>query len=213
MGNGSIWWSHCGWLGLWMLIMSCVQSCEESRNHRMIWVGRHLKNHPFQPPCHKQGHFPLDQVKKWHQSHAWGQIDWPSMISVEWPVCCKREITKSFKTNSKAYLQDCLGMNSTFISLCGRDVWQTEWQNSLPWRVPTAPFMKMDDVGQAGPWGLDKPGMVEALLGIGARWALKSLPAQSILWFYVHGAEFRTVLWSLEKPCTFPGLLTHPMKV
>ena len=28
----------------------------------MVWVGRDLKDHLVQPPCHGQGHLPLDQV-------------------------------------------------------------------------------------------------------------------------------------------------------
>lgn len=27
-----------------------------------FWVGRHLKEHPIPAPCHRQGHFPRDQV-------------------------------------------------------------------------------------------------------------------------------------------------------
>jgi len=28
----------------------------------MVWVGRNLKDYLVQPPCHGQGHLPLDQV-------------------------------------------------------------------------------------------------------------------------------------------------------
>lgn len=67
--------------------------------------------------------------------------------------------------------------------------------------------MKMDDVGQAGPRGLEKPGIAEGVpwQGAGARWTLISIPTQIIPWFYVYGAEFRTVMVDLR---TFPGLLT-----
>jgi len=31
--------------------------------HRMVWVGRDLKDHlVYNPPCHGKGHHPLDQV-------------------------------------------------------------------------------------------------------------------------------------------------------
>ena len=33
-----------------------------SQNHRMVWVGRDLKDHLIPAPCHEQGHLPLHQV-------------------------------------------------------------------------------------------------------------------------------------------------------
>jgi len=34
----------------------------ESQNHRMVWVGKALKDHLILTTCHGQGHLPLDQV-------------------------------------------------------------------------------------------------------------------------------------------------------
>jgi len=35
-----------------------------SQNHRMVWVGRDLTDHPVPTPCHGQGHLPSDQLLK-----------------------------------------------------------------------------------------------------------------------------------------------------
>jgi len=32
----------------------------------MVWVGQDFKYHPVPTPCHRQGHFPLDQVAQSH---------------------------------------------------------------------------------------------------------------------------------------------------
>lgn len=45
-------------LRLWPLSVPKHPNSEESRKQRfMVWVGRHLKNHPVPiPSCHEQGH-------------------------------------------------------------------------------------------------------------------------------------------------------------
>ena len=44
-------------------ILLCIQSVLWTPvNHRMVWVGKDLKDHLVPPPCHGQGHLPLAQV-------------------------------------------------------------------------------------------------------------------------------------------------------
>ncbi|XP_047906349.1 ADP-ribosylation factor-like protein 15 isoform X5 [Anser cygnoides] len=38
-------------------------------NHRIVWVGRNLKDHPVSIPCHGQGHFPLEGDSKPKKVH------------------------------------------------------------------------------------------------------------------------------------------------
>ena len=35
---------------------------KESKNRRMVWVGRDIKQHPVPTPCHGQSCHPLDQA-------------------------------------------------------------------------------------------------------------------------------------------------------
>ena len=45
------------------VLLACLLYRETgcSQNHRMVWVGRDLTDIWFQPPCHGQGHLPLEQ--------------------------------------------------------------------------------------------------------------------------------------------------------
>ena len=57
----------------------CVRPCTgfweltlltESQNHRMVWVGRDLWDHPVPAPRYRQGHLPLGQVTCPKASHC-----------------------------------------------------------------------------------------------------------------------------------------------
>ena len=58
--------SRLGELGdtAWFCCCAQMMTAPLSRKetHRIVWVGRDLKDHLAQPPCKEQGHLPLDQV-------------------------------------------------------------------------------------------------------------------------------------------------------
>jgi len=60
----------------------------ESQNHRIIeWFGLEvtLKMICFQPPCHEQGHLPLDQVAQTLPGRGQPQLLWETCASVTSP--------------------------------------------------------------------------------------------------------------------------------
>ena len=151
--------------------------------HRIIeWFGLEgtLKIIWFQPPCHGQGHLPLDQVAQspiqpgLEHCQGWGSHNFPG-----------QPVPMPHHPHSEELLP-YIKSKSTFFHTGAKD-WDTSETLEqvaqggcgcpIPGSVP-------DQVG----WCFEQPGLVEGVpacgWGVGNRRSLMSLPTQTILWFY-----------------------------
>lgn len=68
-----------------------------SQNHRMVWTGENLKDHPVPAPHHRQGHLPQEQVAESPSNLALNTSrDWASITSLGKLFSCLTTLTVKF---------------------------------------------------------------------------------------------------------------------
>lgn len=64
-----------------LLRMPCVPLASAQNHHRMAQVGKNIKDHRVQNPCHEQEHLPLDWVAQSPFQHGLEQFQGQDLIS------------------------------------------------------------------------------------------------------------------------------------